>query len=38
MAPKGKRAGPNTKRSEYTDKKKPTEIRYSNISAAKGVF
>ena len=34
--PARKAAGPS--KSEYKDKEKPTQIRYSNIDAAKGLF
>lgn len=36
---KGKSGPPsNSSRSLYKDKEKPTQIRYSNITAAKGLF
>lgn len=37
-APKQKSVNHGGKRSEYQDKEKPTQIRFSNINAAKGLF
>lgn len=37
MGPKMQSRGANRSRSEYKDKEKPTQIRYSNITAAKAV-
>ena len=37
-APKQKSKGAGGKRFEYQDKEKPTQIRFSNINAAKGLF
>ena len=34
-APKGQNQG---NKAQYQDKDKPTQIRYSNITAAKGLF